>query len=78
MKFLITSSVRILYRGLDAGARREVLAVLKGAGGTQRGRGSVLLTTHHLDLVRQAADRVLILVDGALAAQGTVAQIMQQ
>ncbi|TDU04021.1 ABC-type multidrug transport system ATPase subunit [Streptomyces sp. 846.5] len=53
---------------LDPGARQRLADLLKAelADGV-----AVLLATHHPDLAMHVADRVLLLEDGALLAQGT-------
>ncbi len=60
--------------GFDAAARRkswELIAELCRLGTT------VLLTTHYLDEAEQLADRVGVLANGALVAEGTPAQLKE-
>ena len=58
--------------GLDAGAARQVkdlLAARVAAGGT------VILTTHILEVAERMADRIGIIRDGRLVAEGTLAEL---
>jgi len=57
--------------GLDPEARRELWELIEGFAGTK----TVLLTTHYLEEAERLADRVGILVGGALRALGTADQI---
>ncbi|MFC4946240.1 ATP-binding cassette domain-containing protein [Pseudonocardia sp. GCM10023141] len=55
--------------GLDPGARREFLDLIKGVG---KDRGStVLITTHDLIEAGELADRILIMAGGCIIAAGT-------
>ncbi|MGF2949887.1 ABC transporter ATP-binding protein [Microbacterium alcoholitolerans] len=60
--------------GLDPEARIEVWEVVKGlvAGGT-----TVLLTTQYLEEAEQLADRIAILHQGRIIANGTLAELKQ-
>jgi ABC-2 type transport system ATP-binding protein len=60
--------------GLDPEARLEVWEVVKGlaAGGT-----TVLLTTQYLDEAEHLADRIAILHEGRIIANGTLAELKQ-
>jgi ABC-2 type transport system ATP-binding protein len=60
--------------GLDPEARIEVWATVKGLadGGT-----TVLLTTQYLDEAEQLADRIAILHQGRIIADGTLAELRQ-
>jgi len=60
-------------RGLDYPAKRELTRLLREwqADGT-----GVLLTTHDVELAAQAADRVVILDQGAVVADGSPAQVL--
>lgn len=61
--------------GVDPEGRLEVRALVD----EERQRGCcVVLTTHELDEAERLADRVLILVAGRAAAQGSVEQLRQQ
>jgi ABC-2 type transport system ATP-binding protein len=58
--------------GLDAGSARQVKNVLRervAAGGT------VIMTTHILEVAERMADRVGIIAGGRLIAQGTLAEL---
>jgi len=58
--------------GLDAGSARQVKNVLRervAAGGT------VIMTTHILEVAERMADRIGVIADGRLIAQGTLAEL---
>jgi ABC-2 type transport system ATP-binding protein len=58
--------------GLDAAAAREVKSVLRervAAGGT------VILTTHILEVAERMADRIGVIAGGRLIAEGTLAEL---
>src|SRR5262249_36103907 len=58
--------------GLDAGAAREVKAVLRqrvAAGGT------VIMTTHILEVAERMADRIGVIAQGHLIAEGTLEEL---
>ena len=58
--------------GFDPNARRdawEVVRNLRGAGTT------ILLTTHYMDEAQALADRVAVISDGQIVAEGTPATI---
>ncbi|MGN6751771.1 MAG: ABC transporter ATP-binding protein [Intrasporangium sp.] len=60
-------------RGLDYGAKRRlavVLARLAEAGTT------IVLATHDVEMVAECADRVIILADGELVADGPVREVL--
>jgi ABC-2 type transport system ATP-binding protein len=60
--------------GLDPEARIEVWQTVKALAG----RGTtVLLTTQHLDEAEQLADRIAILHQGRIVANGTLAELKQ-
>ncbi len=59
--------------GFDPEARRQAWELVRRLVGTGR---SVLLTTHFMDEARALADRVAVIVDGAIVAQGTVDQVV--
>jgi len=61
--------------GLDIGHEMSILRLLREAadGGT-----TVLLITHHLNLAARFADRMLLLEDGRVAAEGTPDQVMRE
>ncbi|MBY8885553.1 ABC transporter ATP-binding protein [Streptomyces sp. PTM05] len=58
---------------LDPDARRRLAELI--AAETEGGVG-VLLVTHHAELARSVADRVLVLRDGALIADGTPDEVL--
>jgi ABC-2 type transport system ATP-binding protein len=61
--------------GLDAGAARQVKAVLReraSAGGT------VIMTTHILEVAERMADRIGVIAAGRLIAQGTLEELRGQ
>jgi ABC-2 type transport system ATP-binding protein len=61
--------------GLDAGSARQVKNVLRervDAGGT------VIMTTHILEVAERMADRIGIIANGHLIAQGTLDELRQQ
>ena len=61
--------------GFDPSARRgawEMIRNLRSLGKT------VLLTTHYMDEAEHLADRVAIMVDGRIVAQGTPGQLVQR
>ncbi|UNO43162.1 ABC transporter ATP-binding protein [Streptomyces sp. MST-110588] len=58
---------------LDPAARRRLRDVLRAE--TERGT-TVLFATHHQELAREAADRVLVLEDGVVIADGSPEQAL--
>jgi branched-chain amino acid transport system ATP-binding protein len=65
--------------GLAASERAELMALVKSltqAQGTRAGM-AVLYTEHNMDAVFGVADRVLVLIDGVIAAQGSPEAIAQ-
>lgn len=58
--------------GLDVLARRELWKVIASL----KGKITVILTTHYLEEAQALADRVGIMVEGRLAAVGTVDEIV--
>jgi ABC-2 type transport system ATP-binding protein len=58
--------------GLDAASARQVKAVLKdrvAAGAT------VIMTTHILEVAERMAERIGVIADGRLIAEGTLAEL---
>jgi ABC-2 type transport system ATP-binding protein len=63
------------FTGLDAGSARQVKTVLREhvtAGGT------VVMTTHILEVAERMADRIGVIVRGRLIAQGTLEELRRQ
>jgi ABC-2 type transport system ATP-binding protein len=63
------------FTGLDAGSARQVKGVLRehvGAGGT------VIMTTHILEVAERMADRIGVIARGRLIAQGTLDELRRQ
>ena len=61
--------------GLDAGSARQVKGVLRErvANG-----GTVIMTTHILEVAERMADRIGVIAAGRLIAQGTLAELRDQ
>lgn len=62
--------------GLDPQARRDFHDLLSQA--PQDLDTTILLTTHDLDEAERLADRIMVLVDGQIVANGTVAELARQ
>jgi ABC-2 type transport system ATP-binding protein len=63
------------FTGLDAGSARQVKTVLRdhvAAGGT------VIMTTHILEVAERMADRIGVIAGGRLIAQGTLDELRRQ
>src|SRR5579872_5726354 len=61
--------------GLDAGSARQVKSVLRervNAGGT------IIMTTHILEVAERMADRIGVIAHGKLVAEGTLAELRLQ
>ncbi|MGI9133439.1 MAG: ABC transporter ATP-binding protein [Rhodoferax sp.] len=78
------SAVRLLLldepaAGLAATERAEIMQVVKSLTGAQQGRpgAAVLYTEHNMDAVFGVADRVLVLIDGEIAAEGSAQAVAQ-
>src|SRR6201994_3762766 len=61
--------------GLDAASARQVKTVLHER---VRAGGTVIMTTHILDVAERMADRFGIIAAGRLVAEGTLAELRQQ
>ena len=61
--------------GLDVPGRRDVLAVIRAQSAAGRG---VVLSSHIMGEVERVVDRVGIVNQGRLVAEGTVAQVLEQ
>ncbi|MDE7194910.1 MAG: ATP-binding cassette domain-containing protein [Oscillospiraceae bacterium] len=57
--------------GLDVLARRELWKVIKSL----KGKITVILTTHYMEEAEQLSDRIAIMIEGKIAAHGTLAEI---
>jgi alpha-D-ribose 1-methylphosphonate 5-triphosphate synthase subunit PhnL len=60
---------------LDSGHRETVLQLIRSLG---RAGVSVLSVFHDLDAVRALADRVVVMRDGQVAAEGTPGQVLDR
>ncbi|ASW55378.1 ABC transporter ATP-binding protein [Plantactinospora sp. KBS50] len=60
-------------RGLDYRAKRQFAAVVRGLAGAGR---TVLIATHDVELVATLADRVLVMAEGEIVADGSTAEVM--
>ena len=60
------------FTGLDAGSARLVKEVLRER---VRGGCSVIMTTHILDVAERVADRIGVMANGALIAEGTLDEL---
>jgi ABC-2 type transport system ATP-binding protein len=61
--------------GVDPQSRERIFTMLDEL---SRGGTSILLTTHHLDEAEQRSDRIVILDQGRVIADGTIDQLVQQ
>jgi ABC-2 type transport system ATP-binding protein len=63
------------FTGLDAGSARQVKTVLREhvAGG-----GTVIMTTHILEVAERMADRIGVIAQGRLVAEGSVEELGRQ
>ncbi|WP_028192861.1 ABC transporter ATP-binding protein [Salinispora pacifica] len=60
-------------RGLDYLAKRQFVALVRGLADSGRG---VVVATHDVELVAALADRVIVLADGEIVADGSTAEVM--
>jgi ABC-2 type transport system ATP-binding protein len=58
--------------GLDPAARREMWTMVEGLRDAGK---TIFLTTHYMDEAQHLADRIIILRDGDIAAQGTAEEL---
>ncbi len=65
------AAVRVAAAGLDSLSRRQVWEVIQ----RNRGDRAMVLTTHYMDEADILGDRVVIIKDGAIAAEGTSASL---
>ncbi len=63
------------FTGLDAGSARLVKDVLRER---VRGGCSVIMTTHILEVAERVADRIGVMADGGLIAEGTLDELHRQ
>ena len=61
--------------GLDAGAARQVKNVLRER---VRAGGTVIMTTHILEVAERMADRIGVIAGGRLIAEGTLDELRRQ
>jgi ABC-2 type transport system ATP-binding protein len=61
--------------GLDAGSARQVKTVLRDR---TRAGGTVIMTTHILEVAERMADRIGIIAHGRLIAEGTLEELRLQ
>jgi len=61
--------------GLDAGSARQVKNVLRERA---RSGGTVLMTTHILEVAERMADRIGVIAHGKLIAEGTLEELRRQ
>jgi ABC-2 type transport system ATP-binding protein len=61
--------------GLDAGSARQVKTVLRER---TRAGGTVVMTTHILEVAERMADRIGIIAHGRLIAEGTLEELRRQ
>ena len=61
--------------GLDAGSARQVKTVLRER---TRAGGTVIMTTHILEVAERMADRIGVIAQGRLVAEGTLAELRRQ
>ena len=74
----LTASPRVVLldeptRGLDYGAKRAVGSILERLAGEGR---AVLVATHDVEFVAEVADRVLVMAQGEIVADGATADVI--
>lgn len=57
--------------GLDVLARRELWKVIEGL----KGKITIILTTHYMEEAEQLSDRIGIMINGSLKAEGTLSEL---
>ncbi|MGI8576337.1 MAG: ABC transporter ATP-binding protein [Nocardioidaceae bacterium] len=60
-------------RGLDYGAKRRLAEILRGLAATGHG---IVLATHDVELVAEVADRVIVMAEGEIVANGPTADVV--
>jgi ABC-2 type transport system ATP-binding protein len=63
------------FTGLDAGSARQVKGVLRDH---VRAGGTVIMTTHILEVAERMADRIGVIARGRLIAQGTLEELRRR
>jgi ABC-2 type transport system ATP-binding protein len=61
--------------GLDAGSARQVKSVLRDR---VRAGGTIIMTTHILEVAERMADRIGVIAHGKLIAEGTLEELRRQ
>jgi ABC-2 type transport system ATP-binding protein len=61
--------------GLDAGSARQVKSVLRER---VRAGGTIIMTTHILEVAERMADRIGVIAQGKLIAEGTLEELRRQ
>jgi len=61
--------------GLDAGSARQVKQVLRGR---VRAGGTIIMTTHILEVAERMADRIGVIAQGRLVAEGTLDELRRR
>jgi ABC-2 type transport system ATP-binding protein len=61
--------------GLDAGSARQVKNVLRERA---RAGGTIIMTTHILEVAERMADRIGVIAHGRLIAEGTLDELRRQ
>jgi ABC-2 type transport system ATP-binding protein len=61
--------------GLDAGSARQVKNVLRER---VRAGGTIIMTTHILEVAERMADRIGVIAHGRLIAEGTLEELRHQ
>lgn len=61
--------------GLDPNARREIWAILRLL--KENTRTSMVMTTHYMEEAEQLCDRIIIIHNGRILKQGTLAQLLE-
>jgi len=60
-------------RGLDYNAKRRLVAILRRLVGQGHG---VVMATHDVELVAEAATRIVVIADGEVVADGPAADVL--
>jgi ABC-2 type transport system ATP-binding protein len=61
--------------GLDAGSARQVKSVLRER---VRAGGTIIMTTHILEVAERMADRIGVIANGKLIAEGTLDELRRK